>query len=256
MKDLTWYHSIELPGGILTPGNYDTRRAAKRIPMPESLEGARCLDVGTADGFWAFEMERRGASEVIGLDLVRPADADWPGRIRDEEIRRADFGRGKACFEFAASALGSKVQRLERRVYDLSPEDVGSFDFVFLGALLLHLRDPIGALEAVASVTRGSFLCLDAVSVWLSLMHPWQAAARLHGLTHPLWWIPNRAALRQMIESAGFQVERVGGPFGVRYGDGVLRLPDESRLHRLGFEVLRKPLGSPHAWVLAKGPAA
>jgi 2-polyprenyl-3-methyl-5-hydroxy-6-metoxy-1,4-benzoquinol methylase len=64
-----WYHGMELPGGIVTPGDYDLPDTARRIPLPASLAGKRCLDVGTRDGFWAFEMERRGAAEVVGIDV-------------------------------------------------------------------------------------------------------------------------------------------------------------------------------------------
>src|SRR5204863_6597381 len=47
-----WYHVLELPGGEVTPGEYDLRPIAARVPMPASLPGLRCLDVGTRDGFW------------------------------------------------------------------------------------------------------------------------------------------------------------------------------------------------------------
>src|ERR1051326_1597538 len=61
VRNFAWYHTLELPGGVVTPGMFDTRPAATKIGMPPSLAGKRCLDVGTSDGFWAFEMERRGA---------------------------------------------------------------------------------------------------------------------------------------------------------------------------------------------------
>ena len=49
---LHWYHTLELPGGELTPGWFDTRGAVDRVPWPAaSLRGLRCLDVGTWDGF-------------------------------------------------------------------------------------------------------------------------------------------------------------------------------------------------------------
>src|SRR5438067_4479740 len=62
VADIAWYHTIELPGGVITPGEYDTRVAARKVGLPADLDGNRCLDVGTHDGFWAFEMERRGAT--------------------------------------------------------------------------------------------------------------------------------------------------------------------------------------------------
>ncbi len=51
MDALTWYHTIELPGGVVTPGEYDTRVALRKIPFPEELSARRRLDVGTHDGF-------------------------------------------------------------------------------------------------------------------------------------------------------------------------------------------------------------
>jgi hypothetical protein len=56
-----WYHSIELAPGLVTPGHIDLRPVARRV-LPERMEG-RALDVGTFDGFWAFELERRGAPD-------------------------------------------------------------------------------------------------------------------------------------------------------------------------------------------------
>src|SRR3954453_11189468 len=76
--ELEWYHTIELEPGVVTPGWFDTRSVVPLLPFPESLEGKRCLDVATFDGFWAFEMERRGASEVHAIDLLDPHSWDWP----------------------------------------------------------------------------------------------------------------------------------------------------------------------------------
>src|SRR6266550_5316267 len=75
---VTWYHSLRLPNGIVTPGSFDTLDELVHVPFPTSLAGKRCLDVATSDGFWAFEMERRGAAEVIATDVL-PSRLDWPG---------------------------------------------------------------------------------------------------------------------------------------------------------------------------------
>ena len=66
-----WWHTIDVGPGLATPGSWDLRPMAERIPWPASLAGARCLDVGTMDGFWAFEMERRGAGEVVATAARR-----------------------------------------------------------------------------------------------------------------------------------------------------------------------------------------
>src|SRR5436190_7114492 len=77
VASVPWYHSLPLPGGIVTPGSFDMLDELGRLPFPASLQGLRCLDVATADGFWAFEMERRGAAEVVAID-IDPLRLDWP----------------------------------------------------------------------------------------------------------------------------------------------------------------------------------
>lgn len=71
-----WYHTIELAPGIATPGQVDMREAAARA-LPADLSGRRALDVGTFDGFWAYEMERRGA-DVVAIDVETIDAAECP----------------------------------------------------------------------------------------------------------------------------------------------------------------------------------
>ena len=66
---LSWYHTIDLGNGIVTPGVYDLRSLLQYYGIPESLAGKAVLDIGTASGFFAFEFERRGASVVVATDV-------------------------------------------------------------------------------------------------------------------------------------------------------------------------------------------
>jgi tRNA (mo5U34)-methyltransferase len=251
-----WYHTLELAPGIVTPGWFDTRKVVDDLPFPASLEGKRCLDVATFDGFWAFEMERRGALETIGIDILDPTAWDWPvnssAAVVEAVGRRKDRGRG---FEIARDALGSSVKRLEMSVYDLSPEAVGAFDFVYVGSLLLHLRDPIRALERVRSVCRGSLLLVDNINLGLTIAHPRRAIAALEGVGRPWWWKMNLAGLVRALESAGFQLSLPPKRIWMPPGSGHPR----GRLNRelLRSEEARASLvatlkGDPHAAILAR----
>ena len=93
VEDLGWYHTLELPGGQVTEGLFDLRNPMHHYGLPERMDGMRALDVGTWDGFWAFEMERRGA-EVVALDLDDERDLDWPPRRRPKAVPRDAAGRG------------------------------------------------------------------------------------------------------------------------------------------------------------------
>lgn len=259
---IPWYHTIRLPGGVVTAGRYDTLRALERLPFPESLAGKRCLDIGTSNGFWAFELERRGAEEVVATDISAPDELDWPERTPSEERDRLRPGRGPGKgFELAARGLESQVRRVVVSIYDLSAEELGEFDFVFVGSLLLHLRDPVRALQAVRGVTRGQLLVNDAVSLSLSALRRRTPAAELSGVGENKWWVPNTAGLRRLVEVAGFEVERAGGPYLIAHGPGRKKssaLGDAGRALRKTMPLRRLARGAilrfgvPHAWVLAR----
>jgi tRNA (mo5U34)-methyltransferase len=251
-----WYQSLALPGGIVTPGNFDTLGELERVPFPTSLEGKRCLDIGTADGFWAFEMERRGADEVVAIDLRDPARYDWPGAPRTDAEMRAVLGPEVARhrgFDIAHEALGSSVQWQELSVYDLSPERVGEFDFAFIGSLLVHLRDPVAALAAAASVVRGELLSVDAISPLLTLLHPQQPVARFEAPGWPMWWALNLAAYRRLFPAAGLELVATGRPFFLKAGPGYGWTPRSGRplVRRLQPRLIHR-CGVAHAWVAAR----
>jgi tRNA (mo5U34)-methyltransferase len=246
-----WYHTLELAPGVVTPGWFDLRGVVDRVPLPPSLRGLRCLDVGTFEGFWAFELERRGAAEVLAADILDPLAWDWPvgsdRAVIDDLEERKDGGRG---FRIAAGALGSRVQHVERSIYDLDPGDLGTFDVVYVGSLLLHLRDPVRALEAVRSVCRGRLVAVDAVDPLTSLVR--RPLATLDGVGRPWWWLPNVAAFRRLVEAAGFTV--VEGPTRLRLPRGAGQpVPAPRALrHRDGrrsFVAAR--IGDPHAALAA-----
>lgn len=139
-ESIKWHHSLDLGHGVVTKGQDNSSKKLKRLRLPESLGGKSVLDVGSWDGFFAFEAERRGASRVLATDsFVWRGGCEW-----------AD----KSGFDLAKSALGSEVEEMEIDVLDLSPETVGEFDIVLFLGVLYHMRHPLLALERVASVTR------------------------------------------------------------------------------------------------------
>ena len=128
-----FYHSIELPDGRVLEGilKIDTlKERLKAMSIPPDLRGKRALDIGTWDGYFAFEMEKRGA-EVMAIDKTESPN-----------------------FRGVRELLASSVDYRVMDVYELSPETVGRFDIVLFLGVLYHLKHPLLALEAVCSVTR------------------------------------------------------------------------------------------------------
>src|SRR5579884_1587362 len=116
-----WWHSFELPDGSVIEGVCELQELKNRIaqfPIPEDLRGKRVLDIGAWDGWFTFEMERRGA-EVVAIDV-------W------------DNPR----FRHMHRVLGSRAAYLLLDVYDLDPDHIGRFDIVLFMGVLYHLKHP------------------------------------------------------------------------------------------------------------------
>ncbi len=258
VRAIAWYHSIDLGNGVVTPGDYDMSSALRRIPFPASLAGRRCLDVGTRDGFWAFEMERRGAGEVVATDLASQVEVDLPEprpRLDDEITRHLD--RRNDSFALARRALDSSVDWRAVNVYDLAPENVGTFDFAFIGSLLLHLRNPVDALNAIRGVLApgAKLLSNNPISLPLTIKRPFAPGADILMLPHePFFYIPNARGHRRMLEGAGFTVESATRPYVLRYGRGWRRPPICARHGALAMQAIQQ-LGAVHTCVVARPKA-
>jgi tRNA (mo5U34)-methyltransferase len=236
-----WYHTIELAPGVETPGWFDLRPIVDRLPWPD-LRGKRCLDVATYDGFLAFEMERRGAAEVVATDIPSHADWDWLPRARADGLKYLEHGAGAKGrgFEIAAQALDSSVDRQFVNVYDLDPALLGTFDVVVCGSLLLHLRDPFRALAAIRGVCSGVFLSLETVDLWLTALHRRRPVLHLEAEAGR-WLIPSVTAHRRMLEVAGFDVVRTARPYAIPVGAG--HPPDRSVADRARALLRRAAIG-------------
>ena len=145
VEQLPWYHVMELPGGVVTPGVDDPR---DRLP----LLAAAGRHVGP---------ERARRRRVGRLLLVRVRAARRRARGRGGGLVR--LARGGARLEAVVRARARRrsarsVEDVEIRVEELSPERVGTFDLVLFAGVLYHVRDPLRALEAVASVTKGHLM--------------------------------------------------------------------------------------------------
>ncbi|MEA2159493.1 MAG: tRNA (mo5U34)-methyltransferase [Solirubrobacteraceae bacterium] len=252
-----WYHTFELPNGVRTKGYFDLRKVVAKLPLPPSLEGMRCLDAAACEGFWSFELARRGASEVISLDLPNTDEQDWQG-LPSEQHRQAGSGLANQHFELVRRELGlDNVERRDMNIYDVGPEVLGTFDFVFVGNVLIHLADPARALRALRSVLKpgGQLLSLEATSLALTVLSPRVPLGQLWNWDdQPRWWTPNMAAHRRLLHAAGFEILRHGGPMFQPFGEVLPAWPSSwpRRFRELVFWLFVRRIGPASAWVLAR----
>ena len=211
-----WYHQIEIRPGITTPGINNSAHTLRQLDLAARYDGLRVLDIGARDGYFSFELERRGA-EVVAVDYMDPTETGFP---------------------VARELLGSSVDFHVGNIYDLAPERHGTFDLVLFLGLLYHLRDPLLALDRIWDVCNpGAVLMLETqlldnallvgegrfraladidpalTDVCLMQFYPEDA---LNG-DHSNYWAPNAACTRGMLRAAGFSVtnEAVAGQRGI-----------------------------------------
>ncbi len=258
-EELAWYHTFDLPDGTTTRGMFDHRRFVHRLPIPASLAGTRCLDAAAADGFFGFEMARRGAAEVVSLDLPDPNDQDFAG-VPGQRYEAGMEGRANKCFDLVREATGLDVKRVDGSLYEVDELGLGDFDFVFLGNILLHLRDPILALQKLRTVTSGHFLSVEPVSFPQSILRPFTATGQFSHYDDNTFWTPSLKGHRAMVVAGGFDVIARGGPILQPMGDLQPRHPTKlpASLREVVYWGFTRPFGKATSWVLAQaasGPA-
>jgi tRNA (mo5U34)-methyltransferase len=206
-----WFHNLRLSGHQTAPrhflGDYP-RVFFERFAhvLPPDLRGWRVLDVGCNAGFYCFEMRRRGAAQVLGLE-VEPL-----------YLRQA---------RFAAAQLGmtSEIEFREGSVYDVHALP-GPFDLVLFLGVFYHLRHPLLALDLLRRHAVGRLLLFqtmirgqdEPVPIAPDYDFADHDSLQARGFPHLVfiehryagddsnWWIPNRACAEALLRSAGFEI--------------------------------------------------
>jgi tRNA (mo5U34)-methyltransferase len=206
-----WYHKIKLPG-ITTPGWAPI--APEMYDVPSDLSGQRILDIGAWDGYWTFEAIKRGAEYVMAIDnFSDPGDAYNDTTPRD----------GWNNFDLCKQALGytdTQCTRHETDLYNMTPEQNGTFDSVFCFGVLYHMRYPLLALDKIfALIKPGGTLYLE--TALLDHFSPYRGGIgkgyneddvvmefypnNEYANVTSNWWVPTSDCLGHMINAAGFR---------------------------------------------------
>jgi len=204
-----FYHVMDLPGVGVVGGQWDLRDTVDDYLGRFDFRGKRVLDVGAASGFLTFEIEKRSAKEVVSFDLGRDASWDIVPRgglsavARGEESKRRHLERLVNAYWLAHRLLGSSAKAYYGDVYEL-PEALGPFDVVVLGAILLHLRDPFRALQAVSRLSTDAIIVTDLY--FASELPVMRFVPSGDSETWDAWWLISDACLTQMLGVLGFEV--------------------------------------------------
>lgn len=206
-----WFHNLDLNGVPTAPqhflGDYPADKFARFAALvPQDLSGRSVLDIGCNAGFYSFEMRRRGAARVVGID----ADEHYLEQAR-----------------YAARALGETGIEFRR----LSAYDVAAlgerFDLVIFMGVLYHLRHPLLALDLIREHVAGDRMLFQSLArgpdevAEVAPDYDFDQSGHFDRPDHPRlafverewahdwtnWWVPNRAGVEAMLRAAGFAIE-------------------------------------------------
>jgi tRNA (mo5U34)-methyltransferase len=212
-----WFQNIRIRGIETAPdhflGDYPAFKFARFADaVPDDLTGKSVLDIGCNAGFYSFEMKRRGAAEVIGIDT----DERYLNQAR-----------------FAAEALGFDDVIFR----NLSIYDIGAlgrrFDLVIFMGVLYHLRHPLLALDLIRAHVANDLMLFQTMQqgsddvLQVPEDHPFHmpgtdrppgyfdnpAYPKMHFIEREYahdwtnWWAPNAACSQAMLRAAGFTIE-------------------------------------------------
>lgn len=186
-----WFHSFDFGAGVAAHGAATLAALSKRTASLDlsGLAGKTFLDIASWDGFYAFEAKRRGAARVLATDKFCWGGPGWGT---------------KEGFLLVRNILGSQVEDMDVEVSELSPATVGMWDVVLFSGIFYHMRDPISALEAAASVTKERLIVETHVynnHLPVPLM---QYVPRKAKNETSNYWRPNVAMIEHLLGEMGF----------------------------------------------------
>jgi hypothetical protein len=178
LAECEFYHTMDVPGYGVQRGAWDLRVGLSDYLGRVDLRGKRVLEMGTADGFISFEIERQGA-EVVSHDLSDAYSFDvvpYAGIDVDQVVvrMREQMKRLNSAYWLSHGAFRSQAKMVYSDVYTL-PAEIGPVDVCIFGSLLLHVRDPFLALQKALTLTRKTAIVTDRLPIlrapsWLRTM--------------------------------------------------------------------------------------
>lgn len=184
-----WFHNVEVMDGLFTreinpstgpqPTAHPLSRWIALEPhIPQSMDGLKVLDVGSADGFFSVEFAKRGA-QVLATDYSK------------EMINRIDFLAKAMDLPISTEVCSAENMKLTKE-----------FDIIFNLGLLYHSRHPLLLLENLQSIPHRTMyletVITDGDDAFLYLKPPQE------GVHYIPKWFPTKSCVIEMLKFAGY----------------------------------------------------
>jgi tRNA (mo5U34)-methyltransferase len=210
-----WMYEFDLGEGVRTPLLLEELRSIHQtreqmiMPVidqyfPQGLAGKVCLDIACNEGYFSHLLCHRGAT-VKGID------------VREANIQRA---------RKVQSILGYDPKRMVYQVENFldNKDEPDSYDVTLFLGLLYHIENPMRAIRTLHSITR-TFCIIETqltrqiasiISGWgqtgvtlelpasLAIYEEPDMGTNNLAASNSLSFIPNAAAVHQLLSAAGF----------------------------------------------------
>lgn len=159
------------------------------LGLPKDLTGKRVLEIGTSEGAIAFECERRGASEVLGCDV----------------LLETGFVQVKAFLNSKVRFLFSDCQKPDEIMYR------EKWDLIVFCGVIYHLPNPFSALKNIRSAIKddGLVICTSEIDPQTKTDYPTWSFWPGHSGDPTNFWYPTDAALAATAKLFAFEPTKI-----------------------------------------------
>ena len=232
----TWYHSFRF-GNVYAHGTITSLQYQMWVSslIPENLKNKTVLDIGTADGFYSFLCESRGAKKVVAIDWL-----EFPGFTAAHKILNSNVEFRKLVID--DSTIGFTKIKSHIGTIDKIKE---KFDIVLLFGVLYHLPNPVGVLKTLANITQEMLLISGhVIDSKEPAMYYYPEGSLTPGDTTN-WWVPTPSCLIDIGKRLGFNKSKMIDTFDFDSMNSTLQQTEEvksgiRRIHKIGLFKMEK----------------
>ena len=231
----TWYHSFRF-GNVYAHGTITSLQYQMWVSslIPENLKNKTVLDIGTADGFYSFLCESRGAKKVVAVDWTEFPGFSAAHKILDSKVEFQKLIIDESNIGFAD--LKQKISTIN--------EIKEKFDIILLFGVLYHLPNPVMLLKILGNITQEMLLISGhVIDSKEPAMYYYPEGSLTPGDTTN-WWIPTPSCLTDIGKRIGFMESVLVDIFD--FGENLeLQQTEEvksgiRRIHKVGLFKMEK----------------
>ena len=225
-----WYHSFKIGNveNTNTKSSLNYQMWVSSI-IPENLENKTVLDIGTADGYYSFLCESRGAKKVVAVDWT-----EFPGFTVTHKVLNSKVEFRKLVID--DSTIGfTKIKSQVGTIDEIKEK----FDVVLLFGVLYHIPSPIMVIQKLFKNTSMLLIASHIIDSKEPAMYYYPEYSLTPGDTTN-WWVPTPSCLTDIGKRIGFMKSDLVDTFDFDSINATPQQTDEvksgiRRIHKVGL---------------------